>query len=44
VHVAMEHDWPAAAAGEDPGLPLVTVDDDVVAGCDHHGPPILLRR
>ncbi len=44
VHVAMEHDWPAAAAGEDPGLPLVTVDDDVVAACDHHGPPILLRR
>ena len=44
VHVAMEHDWPAAARGDDPGLPLLTVDDDVVATCDHHGPPIRLLR
>jgi hypothetical protein len=42
-HVAMEHDWPAASTGDDPGMPLLTVDDDVIASCDHHGPPILLR-
>jgi len=42
VHVAMEHDWPAATAGTDPGMPLLTVDDDVVATCDHHGPPVEL--
>ena len=42
VHVAMEHDWPAATVGADPGMPLLTVDDDVVATCDHHGPPIRL--
>ena len=40
VHVAMEH--PPAPAEGDPGMPLVTVDDDVVATCDHHGPPVRL--
>ena len=42
VHVAMEHDWPEPGSGDDPGLPLVTVDDDVVATCEHHGPPLRL--
>ena len=42
VHVAMEHDWPEPGGGDDPGLPLVTVDDDVVATCEHHGPPLRL--
>ena len=42
VHVAMEHDWPEPGSGDDPGLPLVTVDDDVLATCDHHGPPLRL--
>ena len=42
VHVAMEHDWAAATSGDDPGMPLLTVDDDVVATCDHHGPPVVL--
>jgi len=38
----MEHDWAAAASGDDPGMPLLTVDDDLLASCDHHGPPIRL--
>jgi hypothetical protein len=42
VHVAMEHGWPEPGSGDDPGLPLVTVDDDVLATCDHHGPPLRL--
>ena len=42
VHVAMEHGWPEPGSGDDPGLPLVTVDDDVLAICDHHGPPLRL--
>ena len=42
VHVAMEHRWGAAAAESDPGLPLLSVDDDVIATCDHHGPPVVL--
>jgi hypothetical protein len=43
VHVAMEHRWSSTAGGsDDPGLPLLTVDDDVVATCDHHGPPVQL--
>ena len=42
VHVAMEHDWPEPGSGDDPGLPLVTVDDDVIASCEHHGPPVRL--
>ena len=42
VHVAMEHDWPEPGSGDDPGLPLVTVDDDVLATCEHHGPPVRL--
>lgn len=43
VHVALEHRWAATPGEGDPGLPLLTVDDDVVATCDHHGPPVLLR-
>ena len=42
MHVAMEHGWPEPGSGDDPGLPLVTVDDDVLATCDHHGPPLRL--
>jgi hypothetical protein len=42
VHVAMEHGWPEPGSGDDPGLPVVTVDDDVLATCDHHGPPLRL--
>jgi hypothetical protein len=42
VHVAMEHGWPEPGSGDDPGLPLVTVDDDVLATCDHHVPPLRL--
>jgi hypothetical protein len=42
VHIAMEHRWQAAAEGDDPGLPLLTLDDEVLATCDHHGPPIRL--
>ena len=41
-HVAMEHDWPEPRSGDDPGMPLLTVDDDVIATCDHHGPPVRL--
>jgi len=40
-HVAMEHAW-SGRSGDDARMPLLTVDDDVVATCDHHGPPILL--
>jgi len=40
-HVAMEHAW-SGRPGDDARMPLLTVDDDVVATCDHHGPPILL--
>lgn len=43
VHVAME--VPTAAGGSfdtGEGLPVITVDGQVVAGCGHHGPP--LRR
>ena len=29
-------------AGDDARMPLLTVDDDVVATCDHHGPPVVL--
>jgi hypothetical protein len=39
-HVAMEHPWKFAQQGSDPGLPLLTLDDEVLATCDHHGPPI----
>jgi hypothetical protein len=42
VHVALEHAWAAAAEGTDPGLPLLSIDDEVVASCDHHGPPVVL--
>ena len=42
VHVAMEHRWSSSAGEGDPGMPLLTVDDDVLATCDHHGPPIAL--
>ena len=42
VHVAMEHNWPEPGSGDDPGLPLLTVDDDVLATCEHHGPPVRL--
>lgn len=40
-HVAMEHEW-SSTAGDDARMPLLTVDDDVVATCDHHGPPVVL--
>ena len=43
-HVAMEHRWDAAADERDPGMPLLEVDGDVLATCDHHGPPVALRR
>jgi len=39
-HVAMEHPWWSTEPGADPGFPLLTLDDDVLATCDHHGPPI----
>ena len=38
-HIAMEHPWESTSA-QDPGMPVLTVDDDVVATCDHHGPPV----
>jgi hypothetical protein len=37
----MEHAW-SGTPGDDARMPLLTVDDDVIATCDHHGPPILL--
>ncbi|MGL5864728.1 MAG: DUF2332 domain-containing protein [Dermatophilaceae bacterium] len=45
-HLALEHPW---ASGAPPGPnddrpPQLEVDGAVVAVCDHHGPPVLLRR
>ena len=43
-HVAMEHPWPADGGlptGDD-GLPVVELDGEVLARCDHHGPPVTL--
>ncbi len=42
-HVALEHSWDAISEGEDPGLPVVELDGEVIAVADHHGPPIRLR-
>ena len=43
-HIAMEHHWDAAQGERDPGMPFVEVDGEVVATCDHHGPPVTLHR
>jgi hypothetical protein len=42
-HVAMEHDWGASPGAADPGMPLLELDGEVLATCDHHGPPVVLR-
>ena len=40
-HVAMEHRLGAGGPRpSDPGLPLVELDGEVLATCDHHGPPV----
>ena len=41
-HVAMEHRWESVGRAEDPGLPLLELDGEVLATCDHHGPPVRL--
>jgi hypothetical protein len=41
-HVAMEHRWESVGGAEDPGLPLLELDGEVLATCDHHGPPVRL--
>jgi hypothetical protein len=45
-HVAMEHPWGPddALPSGDAGLPLVELDGEVLARCDHHGPPVTLLR
>lgn len=42
VHVAMEHPRDFTTPDADPGMPLLEIDGDVVATCDHHGPPLRL--
>lgn len=45
-HVAMEHPWAPDGTrprGDDT-LPLVELDGEVLARCDHHGPPVDLLR
>ncbi len=39
-HVAMEHRWDAPSQEGDPGMPLLELDGEVLATCDHHGPPL----
>ncbi|MEO7421431.1 MAG: DUF2332 domain-containing protein [Ornithinibacter sp.] len=39
-HVALEHPWEALSGRDDPGLPVVELDGEVLATADHHGPPV----
>ena len=39
-HVAMEHRWDAPPQEGDPGMPHLELDGEVLATCDHHGPPL----
>ena len=44
-HVAMEHRWDAApGAATTRGCRSSSVDGEVLATCDHHGPPVTLLR
>ena len=43
-HIAMEHDWDAAQGEGDARDAVLEVDGEVVATCDHHGPPVMLHR
>lgn len=40
-YVTMED--PGAASGSEPGLPVVELDGEPLAGCGHHGPPLTMR-
>ena len=42
-HVAMEHRWDSVSGDVDPGMPHLELDGEVLATCDHHGPPVRLR-
>ncbi|MEO5610325.1 MAG: DUF2332 domain-containing protein [Ornithinibacter sp.] len=42
-HVALEHRWQGAPS-DDPGLPVLELDGEVLATADHHGPPVLFTR
>ncbi|MEO6791369.1 MAG: DUF2332 domain-containing protein [Ornithinibacter sp.] len=42
-HVALEHPWQRVPSDDDPGLPVLELDGQVLTTADHHGPPVILR-